>query len=324
MVRKTAVVCVFLTVLYFQTGLASKLSEVFERLDDLELKLIKERIERRKELKHLHQDFVNVEGHLNVSNSKDLEKAVSISDLQFLQSKYEEMESKIDLTNTNEIVDLLQLLKLGFQGEKKQNVRLRRRVLQLENVLSLLLANSENSTTNTLRILKTLASVIQDLGRISDNVYAARVTLNGTAKRTTEMQDDLHRLSSDVGDGLHNLSNKILSSRNTLEEMADQNNRVEDILLNISAAVGCVPLLNSKFEEINKRIGNTFTYLRLQLPPQSCKQLPRSHSGVHEIFLENTAESIKVRFISCYYLCHDINFVSFNLRYLCRQIGCII
>ena len=159
----TEALLLLVIILHYNPGFGAKV-KVFERLDDLELDVVTERIERRKSLRKIENSLENIEGRLNISLSLE---GPSGDEIQRIEQKLNEIKELLGNTKLIEISETFHLLRKGFNAEKKQSLRFRRRVSQIEDVLALLRNNSEALTRNTFAFFEDLRETNRGLGEIN-------------------------------------------------------------------------------------------------------------------------------------------------------------
>lgn len=159
----TEALLLLVIILHYNPGFGAKL-KVFERLDDLELDVVTERIERRKSLRKIENSLENIEGRLNISLSLE---GPSEDEIQRIEQKLNEIKELLGNTKLVEISETFHLLRKGFNAEKNQSLRFRRRVSQIEDVLALLRNNSEALKRNTFAFFDDLRETNRGLREIN-------------------------------------------------------------------------------------------------------------------------------------------------------------
>lgn len=163
-------------VLYSNTGNSFKLTKVFEKLDDLELDVVTERTERRKSFRKIEHSLENIEGRLNISLAQE---GYSGGEILQIEKKLNDIKEQLGTTKLAEISKTFQLLRKGFNAEKKQSLRFRRRVSQIEDVLALLSYNSEALTRNMVAFFEDLRDSNTIMKEMYENTSDALLHVTG-------------------------------------------------------------------------------------------------------------------------------------------------
>ena len=198
----TKALLLLVTLLYYNTGYALKRNKMSKRLDDLELDVLTERIERRKSFRKIEHSLENIEGRLNISLAQE---GSSDSESPQFQRQLNEIKEMLKNTKLAEIFETFHELRKGFNAEKKQSLRFRRRVSQIEDVLALLSNNSETSTRHMLAFFKDLRETnegLKETNKIMKEMY------ENTSNALLHVTDVLDAMTTKIVDAVGSVVGK--------------------------------------------------------------------------------------------------------------------
>ena len=201
--------------MHYDTGFGSKQNKVFERLDDLELDVLTERNERRKILRKIENSLENIEGRLNISLAQEGPSGV---EMQHFERQLNEMKELLGNTKLAEIFETFHELRKGFNSEKKQSLRFRRRVSQIEDVLVLLSNNSDTLTRNMFAFSEDLRQTNEGLRETNEGLRETNEGLKETNKIMKEMYENTSNALLHVTDVLHAMTTNTVNAVGSVVE----------------------------------------------------------------------------------------------------------
>ena len=164
------------------------------KINDIESRLMSEIKERREQTKNINARFDIVEEALNAK--KVLETTTGLGStlketIQSLQMQLEEIKENANDVDIAETLKAVEVLKKGFQDEKKESYKLRIRVAQLQEMVKSLAGETGNdapAVTSTDKQYDTESTrpksclELQQLGYTSSGLYTVHVKDNNSKR----------------------------------------------------------------------------------------------------------------------------------------------
>ena len=281
----TKALLLLLTVLHFKPVFGFKLNTVSERLDHLEIKLLTERIERRKSFRNMEHSVENIEERLNISLAQD---GSSGGEIQHIERKLNEIKKLLTDIQFRKISETLHVLRKGLIAEKKQSLRFRRRVSQIENVLASLSNNSETSTKN-------IFAYFEDLQETNKALRETNEGLRETNEGLRETNEGLRETNKIMKEMYDNTSNALLHVTGVLDSMCT---KIVNLLGSVKESA-----INKTMKEFWQEMKKTYPRENNSSPscqisqPKSCLELLKcghTESDVYSVFLGDDKIKVKI------------------------------